>query len=306
MTIAVTQSVDAERYGASAQAIQYHYDIGNEFLALALERGRNYSCAMWREGDTHEQAQERKLDYHIDQIHGRGAARVLDIGCGWGSLLDRLVQTAGVGTAVGLTLSKEQMRFIGDTYRHPNIEVRLQGWQDYTPAEPFDGIISLGAFEHFAKIEENKVEAYRSFFQKCHTLVKPGGRLSLQTMGYGDMSRDRTNAGEFIGRDVFPESDLPRLADISLASEMLFEVESVRNDRMDYAKTMRAWFNNLRANREHARRLAPLPVIERYERMYRTMGYSFALGAFVLYRITFRRIDENRPAGRRARRGRTS
>ncbi|MBW5286835.1 class I SAM-dependent methyltransferase [Burkholderia gladioli] len=281
-------------FGASAQAIQYHYDIGNAFLALAQEGGRNYSCAMYRDGDTHEEAQIRKLDYHIDQIRAHGAARVLDIGCGWGSLLNRLVTVAGVGQAVGLTLSNEQISHIRDSYRHPGIEVLLRNWQDFRPDEPFDGIISLGAFEHFAKIDEDKLEVYRLYFERCHAFLKPGARMSLQTMGYGDVPRDRQHTDLFIAREVFPESDLPYLADIVRASEMLFEVELVRNDRHDYTRTMRAWFENLRANRERALALAPLHVIERYERMYRTMSYSFDLGAFALYRITFRRVEPNR------------
>ncbi len=283
-----------EQYGVSAEAIQYHYDIGNEFLALAQEGGRNYSCAMYQGNDTHEQAQIRKLDYHIDQIQARGAERILDIGCGWGSLLNRLVTTADVKQAVGLTLSKEQLRYIGETYHHPDIDVHLQNWQDYQPEQAFDGIISLGAFEHFAKIDEDKVEAYRHFFKKCHEFLKPEGRMSLQTMGYGDVPRDRKHNDLFIAREVFPESDLPYLADIVRASEMLFEVELVRNDRKDYVRTMRSWFENLRANRDKALKLAPLDVLTRYERMYRTMSYSFDLGAFALYRITFRRIGQTR------------
>ena len=284
----------ARLYGASPEAIQYHYDIGNAFLALAQEGGRNYSCAMFEAGDTHEQAQIRKLDYHIGQIRAQGAERVLDIGCGWGALLDRLVGVAGVKEAVGLTLSKEQVRYIAEQYAHPNVEVRLENWQDYRPEKPFDGIISLGAFEHFAKMNEDKVQAYQHFFRKCHDFLKPGGRLSLQTMGYGDVPRDKVHSELFIAREVFPESDLPYLADIVRAAEMLFEVELVRNDRHDYTKTMRAWFTNLRAHRKEALELAPIEVVERYERLYRTMSYSFDLGAFALYRITFRRIQPNR------------
>ncbi|MDC0708305.1 class I SAM-dependent methyltransferase [Stigmatella sp. ncwal1] len=280
--------------GASKESIQYHYDIGNDFLALAQEETRTYSSAMWEEGDTHEQAQIRKLDYHIGQIRAKGAERVLDIGCGWGSLVKRLAANHGVKQVVGLTLSQEQKRYIHQAINLPQIEVRLENWQDYQPSEPFDGIISLGAFEHFAKIDEDKIEAYRRYFKRCYDFLKPGGRMSLQTMAYGDVPRDRKHKDLFIAREVFPESDLPYLADIVRSSEMLFEVEFMRNDRHDYVKTMRAWFENLRSNREKALKLVPLEVIERYERMYRTMSYSFDLGAFHLYRITFRRIEPNR------------
>ncbi|WNG38847.1 methyltransferase domain-containing protein [Archangium violaceum] len=286
--------ISQEQVGASKEAIQYHYDIGNDFLALAQEETRTYSSAMWEEGDTHEQAQLRKLDYHIGQIRAQGAERILDIGCGWGSLMKRLVENHGVKKVVGLTLSQEQKKYIHEAIRLPQIEVRLENWQDYKPSEPFDGIISLGAFEHFAKINEDKIEAYRRYFQRCYEFLKPGGRMSLQTMAYGDVPRDRKHKDLFIAREVFPESDLPYLADIVRSSEMLFEVEFLRNDRHDYVKTMRAWFENLRRNREKALKLVPLEVVERYERMYRTMSYSFELGAFHLYRITFRRIEPNR------------
>ena len=271
--MSTVRSTDEVQYGASKDSIQYHYDIGNDFLALAQEETRTYSAAMWEEGDTHEQAQIRKLDYHIAQIRAEGAERILDIGCGWGPLLKRLVVNQ-----IAL----------------PQIEVRLENWQDYRPDAPFDGIISLGAFEHFAKIDEDKIEAYRRYFERCYQFLKPGGRMSLQTMAYGDVPRDRKHKDLFIAREVFPESDLPRLADITRACEMLFEVEYLRNDRHDYVKTMRAWFDKLRQNRDKALKLRPLEVIERYERLYRTMSYSFDLGAFHLYRITFRRIDPNR------------
>ncbi|OJH42515.1 class I SAM-dependent methyltransferase [Cystobacter ferrugineus] len=290
----MTTSGAQAQVGASKESIQYHYDIGNDFLALAQEETRTYSSAMWEDGDTHEQAQIRKLDYHIAQIRAEGAERVLDIGCGWGSLMKRLVVNHGVKKVVGLTLSQEQEKYIHQAIGLPRIEVRLENWQDYQPSAPFDGIISLGAFEHFAKIDEDKLEAYRRFFERCYGFLKPGGRMSLQTMAYGDVPRDRKHKDLFIAREVFPESDLPYLADIVRSSEMLFEVEFLRNDRHDYVKTMRAWFEKLRGNREKALKLVPLEVIERYERMYRTMSYSFDLGAFHLYRITFRRIEPNR------------
>src|SRR5688500_8349804 len=98
--------------GASAEAIQYHYDVGNGFYQLWLDADLNYSCAMWHENDTLEEAQLRKLDHHIAAARAQGGARVLDIGCGWGSLMRRLVEHHGVDRAVGLTLSAQQADWI--------------------------------------------------------------------------------------------------------------------------------------------------------------------------------------------------
>jgi Mycolic acid cyclopropane synthetase len=99
--------------GASKAAISFHYDAGNEFFRLFLDRECCYSCAMYdTESDSLEEAQQRKLEYHIQQAHADGAARVLDIGCGWGALQKKLVKEHRVKVAVGLTLSENQAEWI--------------------------------------------------------------------------------------------------------------------------------------------------------------------------------------------------
>src|SRR4030088_3614984 len=95
--------------GPSPEAIQRHYDVGNDFYRLWLDDSMSYSCALWDGSDDSLQAaQMRKIDYHIAQAQAAGAGRVLDVGCGWGAVLKRLTTVYGVGQAVGLTLSREQ------------------------------------------------------------------------------------------------------------------------------------------------------------------------------------------------------
>lgn len=282
--------------GASAEAIQHHYDVSNDFYRLWLDSSLTYSCALWGEDDSLDSAQIRKLDYHIEQARAHGAKRVLDIGCGWGSVLKRLIEVHNVEHAVGLTLSEAQAKLLA-TFNHPQIEVHLESWSDYTPKEPFDSIISIGAFEHFATLEasqKEKIEGYRTFFSRCHKFLKPGGWMSLQTIAYGDIARDKSHSDLFIANEIFPQSDLPRLADIAEASEQIFEIVSVKNERWDYARTMRMWFDRLRANRAKAVDLVGEEVVTRYERYLRTFSYSFELGAFLLFRITLRKIDKLR------------
>ncbi len=279
--------------GASAEAIQHHYDVGNAFYRLWLDPRLLYSCALYEEGDDLETAQVRKLDYHIRESAAAGKERVLDIGCGWGALLNRMVSAHGVREAVGLTLSQEQLDYVRATAR-PEVKVRLEPWQEHQPDAPYDAIVSVGAFEHFADLEQTpaeKIEGYRHFFRTCHKFLKPGGKISLQTMAYGDMPRDRKHSDLFIAEEIFPESDLPRLADIALAAEGIFQIELVHNHNQMYARSMREWFDNLRANRAEAVALVGEEVVKRYERYLRTFSYSFELGAFLLYRITLRRLD---------------
>ena len=199
--------------------------------------------------------QIRKLDYHLSQARVRHAKRVLDIGCGWGSALRRMVEAYDVGQAVGLTLSQAQADWIAAA-NLPQVEAHVQAWLDHTTPEPYDAIISIGAFEHFAKpglSPADKLDAYRSYFQRCHSLLRSGAWMTLQTIAYGNISK--LNLSEFVEKDIFPESDLPTLSEIAQASEGLFEIVTLRNDRQDYEATNRAWLSRLKANRAEAVRL---------------------------------------------------
>jgi cyclopropane-fatty-acyl-phospholipid synthase len=282
--------------GASAEAIQYHYSIGNDFYRLWLDKTITYSGALWEAGDTLEMAQFRKLDYHLTQAGVRGGSRVLDIGCGWGSGLRRMVEEYGVARAVGLTLSQAQADYI--TAAHlPGVEVRVETWLDHAPAEPYDAIVSIGAFEHFAKPEltpEGKIEAYRAYFRRCHCLLNPGSRMTLQTIAYGNIGRDELSG--FVEKDIFPESDLPTLADIARSSEGYFEIVALRNDRQDYERTNKAWLTSLRANRAEAVRLVGEQNVARYEKYLALFIIGFHTGTMHLLRITMRRNDKPRTA----------
>jgi cyclopropane-fatty-acyl-phospholipid synthase len=281
-------------FGAGPAAIRHHYDVGNEFWRIWLDPTMSYSCAMWEDPDDDlERAQRRKLDFHVDQARAAGAARVLDVGCGWGAMLMHLVGSYGVKHAVGLTLSDAQAEYLQGIVPN-NVEVWVRNWSDYHPPEPFDAIISVGAFEHFARqglSADEQIEAYRRFFRSCRNWLKPGGRLSLQTIAYGDIPRDRPLRDRFIVDQVFPDSELPRLADIARAAEMELEIEKVRNDRDDYVKTLRAWLDRLRAQRVDAVAVSSEEVVAWCERYLRTFAHSFELGAFTLLRLTMRRID---------------
>src|SRR5712692_5899402 len=96
-----------------------------------------------KESDSLVAAQQRKLEYHIQQARADGAARVLDIGCVWGALQQKLVQEHQVKVAVGLTLSENQARWIRSTIRR-GAEARVESWTDHVPAAPYDSIISIG------------------------------------------------------------------------------------------------------------------------------------------------------------------
>lgn len=280
--------------GASAEAIERHYDVGNDFYRLWLDRACMYSCALWEEQDTLESAQLRKLDYHVAQARAAAAPRVLDVGCGWGGLLTRLTQVYGVERAVGLTLSRSQAAHVA-ALNDPRIEVRTENWLDHVPATPYDAIISIGAFEHFVKLDlsrAQKLAAYRTFFRRCHEWLRPGAMLSLQSIVYGNAGRE--DFSDFFDKEIFPESNLPHIAEIAEASDRLFEIVTLRNDRLHYERTFREWRRRLQARWAEAVALVGEETVLRYDKYFQLCIIGFHVGTMGLARVTLRRIDAPR------------
>ncbi|MFD5555296.1 class I SAM-dependent methyltransferase [Streptomyces sp. NPDC127068] len=257
--------------GATAESIRHHYDVSDEFYALWLDPGMTYTCALWEDGDTLESAQARKLDHLIAGARAGGARRVLDVGCGWGSMLDRLVTAHGVEHAVGLTLSDTQAAHL-ERRNLPRTEVRVENWIDHAPEAPYDAIVSIGAFEHFASTglpRAQRIAAYREFFARCRDWLPRGGRIALQSNVKGNnvrMSRQAVRDLLFICETIFPESEIPALSEIVESSERLFDVVALRNDPDHYERTCQEWYDRLRRNRAAAVSCAGETTVAHYER----------------------------------------
>jgi cyclopropane-fatty-acyl-phospholipid synthase len=277
------------RAGASPEAIQAHYDVGNRFYRLWLDPGLTYSCALWAgEDDTLAPAQQRKLAYVAEPALSGGARSVLDIGCGWGSLIAHL-SAGGVERSVGLTLSQEQLDHV-QSLSLPGVEARLEGWRDHRPQTPYDAIVSVGAFEHFADqglSESDRLAVYRDFFKACHGWLRPGAPLVLQTIAYGPAPVPAGGRELFL--EIFPESDLPRPSEIFAASEGLFEVTDYRNDRDHYVRTLKAWHRNLRARTTEAEAEVGRDRVEFYKRYLGAAALMFAGRITVLLRLKMTR-----------------
>jgi cyclopropane-fatty-acyl-phospholipid synthase len=151
-------------------------------------------------------------------------------------------------------------------------------------------IHSISAFEHFARpcIRLERVRGYRDFFERCYGWLNPGGWMSLQSIGLG--AADRGVEGQFVAEDIFPESDLPRLGEIADASEGIFEIVSVRNDRADYKRTNHEFRDRLRKNWGAAVSLVGDETVHRFEKHFRISAAGFNRGTTNLYRITFWRL----------------
>jgi cyclopropane-fatty-acyl-phospholipid synthase len=234
-------------------AIQYHYDVSNDFYSLWLDRNMVYSCAYFRrESDTLELAQEQKLDHILNKLMVRPGERFLDIGCGWGALILRAARKYGA-KATGVTLSRNQFEFTSRRIREEGLEgrceVRLQDYRDIPDEGTYDKIASVGMFEHVG------LKHLGGYFSKVRSLLAENGLV----MNHGITASDPDNswvglgAGEFINRYVFPHGELPHLSlvlrEMALAG---FEIADVESLRRHYARTCLEWAKGLEANRERA------------------------------------------------------
>jgi len=287
--------------GTSPEAVRHHYDVGNEFYALWLDQATmSYTAALYEDGgDTDlEHAQERKIDYFATAARAAGAGRILDIGCGWGNSIRRLVAVHGVQNCTGITLSDAQAEWIAQR-PDPRIEVHVESWADHRPSATYDAIFAIEAIEHFARpgiSRAEKMRAYRSFFESCHSWLRRGGTVAVQVSVYGNSFTG--NFDPFLSSQVFPETEPPMLSELVEASERLFELISLRNDRAHYAQTLRAWLSRLNARRNEAIALVGSKVVTRFDRYLRLCICSYESGASDLHRIVFRRIDRPVTANR--------
>jgi cyclopropane-fatty-acyl-phospholipid synthase len=227
------------------QVVSHHYDVGNEFYELILGPAMTYSCARFATPDTTlEAAQADKHELVCRKLGltepGRSGSRLLDVGCGWGSMAIHAATHHGV-EVVGITISAEQAaaarRRVTDAGLADRVEIRLQDYREIDDG-PFDAISSIGMAEH---VGANRMAEY---FTRLHELLRPGGRLLNHAIS--SIGGSRIGRRSFIGRYVFPDGELLDIADTTRSMEAAgFEVRDVENLREHYARTLRHWVANL-------------------------------------------------------------
>jgi len=223
----------------SRRNIVAHYDLGNDFYAAWLDAGMTYSSAIYRDhGDTLEAAQEHKLARVLDLLCLAGGERVLEIGCGWGALAERLVRDAGC-EVVGVTLSPAQLAYAqarmdaaGFTSR---ADLRLQDYRDVQGR--FDRIVSIEMLEAVG-------EAYWPvYFAKLRAALKPGGLAVLQVISIEEQRFESyRRTPDFIQRHIFPGGMLPSLPALrDCIARAGLALESAEHFAHGYAATLAEW-----------------------------------------------------------------
>ncbi len=263
-----------------------HYDIGDDLFSIMLDERQVYSCAYWRDAETLEEAQEAKLDLICRKLALDPGMRLLDIGCGWGSLLRYAAERYGVEGA-GVTVSRDQARIAAERCRGLPVTIKLE---DYRAIEGnYDRVASVGMVEHVGW------RNYPELMRTVHRSLVPGGLFLLHTIGANVSSR---RADPWLERYIFPNSMLPSLAQLSAAAEPFFVLEDLHNFGPYYDRTLLEWDRRFR---EGWPRLA-----ERYgERFYRMWRYylmssaaGFRVRRIQLWQLLLSRTPRPAPVAR--------
>lgn len=282
------------------RAIQYHYDLSNDFYKLWMDSTMTYSCAYFAHpGEDLETAQQRKLDLICQKLQLKPGETLLDVGCGWGGLLIHAAKQYGVN-GVGISISEAQTA-------EARARIQAHGLADRCRIEichyeayqslPFDKLVSVGMFEHLGP---GKLPTY---FGKLFGLLKPGGLFLLQgassLAGYPHLDRswqDWLGIGRnaFYQKYSFPDSQMVDIGTITDRAERAgFHTRTVENLREHYALTIRHWLRRLEANRQTA-------VSDVGEVAYRCWQLLFAFSAYFMergilaeYQTLFMRPREN-------------
>jgi len=238
--------------------VERHYDLSGEIYKLFLDEDMQYSCAYFERPDmTLEEAQLAKKRHIASKMRMKPGQSVLDIGCGWGGMALYLAKTFDADV-LGVTLSTEQHGVATERAHAQRLDNRVHfEIRDYRSlSERFDRIVSVGMFEHVG------VNYYRTFFDKCKTLLKPEGVMLLHYIGRSGPP-SATNA--FIRKYIFPGGYIPALSEvmphIERAGLVVTDIEVLR---IHYAETLKNWRERFLTNRERAKEIYD----ERFCRMW--------------------------------------
>ena len=277
------QRHSAER---DAEAVRYHYDVGNEFFALFLDESMTYSCAIFSRGaSTLEEAQRTKLDLVATKLELAPGMRVLDVGCGWGSFAIHAAREYGV-SVLGITLSEPQAELartrVADAGLSDRVEIRVADYRGL-PRGSFDRIASVGMAEH---VGESQIDVYA---RTLYDLLAPGGLLLNHAIAALDPD-DEPLGDLFSTRYVFPDGEPLPLSRVQLALERAgFHSEHVEGFREDYAETLRHWARGLDQHLDRAVELAGAERTRVWRLYLRAAGHGFAAGVTAVYQVRARR-----------------
>lgn len=228
-----------------AKAVSHHYDVSNDFYMLLLGPTMTYSCALWSEPDADlARSQWLKHDLVCRKLALCHGMRILDAGCGWGTMAVHAAAHHGV-SVVGVTLSEDQREYAVEQAERAGVadrvEIRLQDYRDISDG-PFDAVASIGMLEHVGS-------GLADYGKALTRLLTTSGRFLHHAISRPPFKRAIIQKPTFIDRYVFPDADLHEIGTTTSAIQAAgLEAVHMESLRSHYALTLRAWLQNLERN----------------------------------------------------------
>ncbi|WP_407685121.1 cyclopropane mycolic acid synthase family methyltransferase [Mycobacterium sp. HUMS_1102779] len=272
-------------HDCNLENVQAHYDLSDDFFALFVDPTRTYSCAYFpHEGMSLHEAQLAKLDLTLDKLGLRPGMTLLDIGCGWGSVMKRAVERYDVNV-VGLTLSKNQHAYCQQVLDGIDSDrsrrVLLRDWAEF--GEPVDRIVVIEALEHFG------FDRYNDFFKFVYNALPTDGVMLLHTitglhvkqaMERGiPLTMEMAKFARFIATEIFPGGRLPMIEAVEEhAANAGFTVNRIQSLQSDFARTLDFWADALEGRHDEAIAIQSEEVYERYMKYLTGCAKAFQVG----------------------------
>jgi cyclopropane-fatty-acyl-phospholipid synthase len=246
------------------QVGKQHYDLGDDLYERMLDPRMIYTCAYWENMSSLDAAQEAKLDLVARKIAIQRDSRVLDIGCGWGGAAQFMAECYGA-SVTGVTVSRNQQQTAQKRCAGLPVEILFEDYRSMTGN--FDAIYSLGMFEHVG------VRNYRIYLKKARELLRPDGLFLLHTIGSNESS---VATDPWIDKYIFPNGQLPSLAQIAAAAEGLWVIEDFHSMGVNYDRTLMAWSANFERHWPE--------IAARYGERFRRMWHFWLMGSAANFR----------------------
>ncbi len=227
----------------SKMNVAHHYDLSDDLYSLFLDPKKQYSCGYFiDENDTLEDAQNNKIQHIIKKLNIKPNQKVLDIGCGWGSLAIDIAKSTNC-EVTGITLSENQFNYCVKKAKKLNLENQVTfKLIDYRQLdEKFDRIVSVGMFEHVGR------KFYKNFFKKIDNLLNDDGVSLVHTIGSVNPPRD---PHPWITKYIFPGGYTPSLSEVVTPVEKAgLIVSDIEVLKLHYSHTLRHWKENCIKNK---------------------------------------------------------
>jgi len=277
--------------------VQRHYDLGNDFYSLWLDSSMTYSCAFFKSPDcTLEEAQEEKRRIIYEKLQLSEGDRLLDIGCGWGSIILESAKLYPI-TAVGITLSKNQYEYVKERIKQEGlkgrVEVYLMHYEDLPKLGlKFNKVVSVGMFEHVGK------GRHRKFFEVVSKIMEDGGLFLLHTIGKVHPS----SQSRWIRKYIFPGGYLPSIEEVLRAVRHLdFNLIDIDDWRLHYYFTLKEWLRRFYSVGDYVKEKYGEEFFRRWELYLVASAVSFYNGSNHLFQFLFSKgVVNNYPVMRRS------